>query len=80
MTTAGYSDPLALMDGRRIGRHKGVQFAKTERDDAAIEHGCELASVGINIVDVANVAVLDYLTRMNAVLKSYVDAKKQSGQ
>jgi hypothetical protein len=49
------------MDGRRIGRHEGVQLAETVAHGPVTKFGRELASVGINIVDVANVAVVKFL-------------------
>src|ERR1700710_1854935 len=49
------------MDGCGISWHQSVQFTQTVRDGAAIEAGGKLASIGIDIVDVANVAVVDFL-------------------
>jgi DNA-binding Lrp family transcriptional regulator len=52
---------LAFVDGRGVGRHQRVEFAKPVGDGAAVEASGELAVVGINIVDVADVAVIDLL-------------------
>ena len=61
MTTAGYSEPWRFVDGGRVGRNQRVEFAEAVGDGAAVEAGGELASVGIDVVDVADVAVIDFL-------------------
>jgi hypothetical protein len=50
---------LALVDGRRIGRHQGVELAKAVGDRTPIETGGEFAVVRLNTVHVADVAVID---------------------
>ena len=47
------------MDRRGVGRHQRIEFAEAVGDSAAVETGGEFASVGIDIVDVADVAVVD---------------------
>src|SRR5438105_8794693 len=50
---------LALVDGCGVGRYQRVEFAEAVGDSAAVETGGEFACVGIDIVDVAAVAVVD---------------------
>src|SRR5262249_38327916 len=50
---------LAFVDRRGIGRHQRVKFAKAVGHGTSVETGGELAGVGINIVDIANVAVVN---------------------
>src|ERR1700720_4396273 len=50
---------LALVDRRGVGRPQRIEFAEAVGDSAAVETGGEFASVGIDIVDVADVAVVD---------------------
>ena len=52
---------LALVDGCGVGRHQRVEFTKAVCDDATVEDGVELAVIGINIVYVADVAVINLL-------------------
>src|SRR5262245_26635659 len=52
---------LALVNGRRVGRHQHVQLAESISDGPAIEAHNDLARVGVNIVDVADIAVVDFL-------------------
>ena len=52
---------LALVDGRGIGRHQHVEFAKSVGDGPAVKAGDDLAGVGIDVVDIADVAVVDLL-------------------
>src|SRR6478736_4101309 len=59
---------LALVDGRSVGGHQHVELAKSVCDGPAIKAGNELARIGINVVDDANVAVVDLL--FVVVLKS----------
>jgi hypothetical protein len=59
----GILGPLALVDGRGIGRHQRVEFPKSVGDGTAVEAGGEFAGIGIDIVDVADVAIVDFLDR-----------------
>jgi acyl dehydratase len=49
---------LAFVDRRRIGGYQHVQFTKPVGHGSAIEAGGELAIGGIDIIDLANVAVM----------------------
>src|SRR6516225_10918925 len=55
----GIFGSLALVNGRRVGRHQHVQLAESISDGPAIEAHSDLASIGVNIVDVADIAVVD---------------------
>ena len=50
---------LALMNSRRVGRHQHVEFTESICDGPAIEGNNNLARVGVNIVDVADITVVD---------------------
>src|SRR5215813_1076757 len=52
----GIFGSLALVNGRRVGRHQHVQLAESISDGPAIEAHSDLARVGFNIVDVADIA------------------------
>ena len=56
---------LTLVNGRRIGRHQGIEFAKAVGDGAAIEAGNQLAGIRVDIVDVADVAIIDLVRPKN---------------
>src|SRR6202035_1065219 len=47
------------MDGRGIGRHQRVEFAEAIGDGAAVETGGEFAGIGVDIVYIADIAVVD---------------------
>ena len=49
------------MDGGGIGWQQGGEFAKAVDHRPAIKGRGQFASIGINVIDVANVAVLDLL-------------------
>ena len=53
--------PLRLMDRHRVGRHQRVEFAEAVGHTAAVERRGEFAHVGVDLVDVADVAVVDLL-------------------
>jgi hypothetical protein len=55
ITTAGYSEPLALVNRRGVGRHQRVEFAEAVAHGTTVETGGELASVEVDIVDMADV-------------------------
>ena len=57
----GIFGALAFVNGRGVGRHQRVEFAKAINDSAPIEAGGEFAVVWIDIVDVADVTVIDFL-------------------
>ena len=52
---------LALVNGRRVGWHQHVEFAKSIGDGSTVKAYNDLTSGGINIVDVAYVAVVNLL-------------------
>jgi hypothetical protein len=52
---------LALVNGRRVGRHQHVQFAEPISNGPAIEADNDLARGGVNIVDVADITIVDLL-------------------
>src|SRR6266496_4716363 len=58
MTTAGYSDPWLLYG---VGRHQGIKLTGAVDDGTSVEAGSEFAIVGIDIRDIADVAVIDLL-------------------
>jgi len=49
---------LALVNGRRIGRHQGIKLAKTVGDGAAIEAGNQLAGKAVDIIRAAEAGEL----------------------
>src|SRR5204862_7367651 len=53
---------LALVDGRRIGRHQHVKFSKSISNGPTIKARNDLTSIGVDIVDVPDVAVVDLLS------------------
>src|ERR1700730_6685969 len=67
---------LAFVDGRGVGRNQRVEFAKPVSDAAAVEAGGELAVIGINIVDVADVAVINLLVVVVLDLHSLVAGRE----
>src|ERR1700677_4740326 len=52
---------LTLVDGHGVGGNKRVEFAEAVGHRAPIEAGRQFASLGIDIVDVADVAIVDFL-------------------
>src|SRR6266516_2356529 len=58
MTTAGYSDPWLLYG---VGRHQGIKLTEAVDDGTSVEADSEFAIVGIDIRDIADVAVIDLL-------------------
>jgi hypothetical protein len=48
---------LALVNGRRVGRYQHVEFAKSIGYGSTVKAYNDLTRVGINIVDVADVAL-----------------------
>src|SRR5258708_5326031 len=52
---------LALVDGRRIGRDQCVKFTESIGHGTAIETRGEFTGVGIDSVDIADVAIVDVL-------------------
>jgi hypothetical protein len=58
---SGEFGALTLMDCSGVGRHQRVEFAKPVGDGASVESGGEFAIVGIDVFNVANVAVVDLL-------------------
>ena len=50
---------LTFVNGRRIGRHEHVKFPKSVSDRAAVKAGNDFAGIGVDIVDVTDIAVVD---------------------
>src|SRR4051794_26267666 len=76
MTTAGYSEPWLLWNGCRVGGHQHIEFAKSVGDGSAIEVGGALALGGIDIIDIANVGVVDVLVVVVLDLHDLVAGRK----
>ena len=68
---------LALMDGCCVGRHQCVELAKPINDGAAVEVCGEFAVFGTNIVDIADVAVLDFLVVIVFDLHHFVAGRER---
>src|SRR5262249_61571435 len=49
------------MNGHRVCGHQHVEFSKSVSDGSAIETRNDLTRVGVNIVDVADITVVDLL-------------------
>src|SRR6476660_630897 len=58
---SGIFRTLAFVDGCSVGGHQHVELAKSGCDRSAIKPGNELARIGIDVVDGANIAVVDLL-------------------
>ena len=52
---------LALVNGRSVGRYQRIEFSKSIGYGSTVKAYNDLTSVGINIVDVSDVAVVDLL-------------------
>ena len=52
---------LAFVNGRGIGRYQHVEFAKSVSDGSTVKAGNDLACIGVDVVDIADVAVVDLL-------------------
>jgi hypothetical protein len=61
----------AMATAGGIGRHQGIEFAKAVGDRTPIETGGELAVVRLNILHVADVAVIDLLVVIVLYLASW---------
>src|SRR5512139_28337 len=61
MITAGYSEPWLLWMVHRIGRHQHVEFAKPVSDRATVKARNDFACIGVDVADIADVAVIDLL-------------------
>src|SRR5262249_3261980 len=57
----GIFGSLALVNGRRVGRHQHVQFAEFISDGPVIEAHNDLARLGVHIIDVADITIVDFL-------------------
>ena len=56
---SGIFRALALVDGRGIGRHQHVEFPKSVCDGATVEARNDLTGIGVDVVDIADIAVVD---------------------
>src|SRR5262245_25733761 len=61
ITMAGYSEPLAFVDRGGIGRNQHVKLTKSVGDGSAVETSDKFSRIRIDIVDIADVAVIDLL-------------------
>src|SRR5262249_40691951 len=57
----GIFGSLALVNGHRVGRHQHVQFAEPISDAPPIEADNDLARLGVNLIDVADITVVHLL-------------------
>src|SRR5262245_6127159 len=57
----GILGPLALVNGRCVGRYQRVEFPKSISDGSAIKAGNDPSRVEVNILDAANFPVVDLL-------------------
>src|SRR5262249_23360854 len=72
----GIFRPLAFVNGRRVRRHQRIEFTESVRDGPAIEANNYLARVGGNIVDGADVAVVDLLVVVVLDLHDLIAGRK----
>ena len=56
---SGIFRPLAFVNGRRIGWHQHIEITVSVLDGSPVEAHCELPRIGIEIIDGADVAVVD---------------------
>ena len=68
ITTAGYSEPLDLVDGRGICRHQHIEFAESVGDGPTVEARNDLACIGVDVVDIADVSGL-----FNAIYWKFIE-------
>ena len=61
-----------IVDRHRVGRHQRIELAEPVGDAAAVESGRELSRVGVDIVDVTDVAVVDLLVVVVLDLHDFV--------
>ena len=76
MITAGYSGALALVDGGGIGRDQRVELAEAVGHRAPVEARLEFARLGVDVVDIADVAVVDLLVVVVLDLHDLVAGRK----
>src|SRR6516225_6385424 len=57
----GIFRPLALVNGRRVGRHQHIEFTESVLDGSAVEANSNFPRIDVDIVDGADVAVVDLL-------------------
>ena len=50
---------MAFVNGRRVGRHQHIELTESVFDRSAVEGHLELARIGVEITDGADVSVLD---------------------
>src|ERR1700680_1254703 len=67
---------LALMNGRGIGRPQHGEFTEAIGHDTTVEACGEFVGVGINVVDVADVAIIDFLVVVVLNLHDLVTGSK----
>jgi hypothetical protein len=52
---------LALVDSRRVGGHQHVEFAESVSDGPTVKASNDLAGIGVDVLDIADIAVVDLL-------------------
>jgi hypothetical protein len=68
--------PLALVDRHGIGWHERIEFAEAIGDIAAIESDNQFTRVLVDVIDVANVAIVDLLVIVVLDLHDLVARRK----
>ncbi len=68
---------LAFVYGRSVGGHQHVELSKSVCDGPTIKPGNELARIGIDVVDGANIAVVDLLFVVILDLHHFVAGSKR---
>ena len=67
---------LAFMDRHRIGRNECIEFAESVLDYSTVEANAKLARSYIDIIDIADVAVVDLLLLVVLDLHHLVAGRK----
>jgi hypothetical protein len=63
---------LAFVNGRRVSGHQHVEFAKAVSDGSAVKAGSDLACIGVDIVDISDIAVINFLVIIVLDLHDFV--------
>jgi hypothetical protein len=57
----GLFGALALMNGRSVSRHQGIEFTEAIGDGSTVKTDGQFACVDVDIINGADVAVVDFL-------------------
>src|SRR6516162_7183812 len=68
----GIFRPLALVNGRRVGRHQHIEFTESVFDGSAVEANSNFPRIDVDIVDGADVAVVPFAARMRRIALTMV--------